>query len=63
MILSDRDDVDYPGSPLQLEMWNVGPLDVKLVEGMAICHLIFETVDGTPEKGYEGRFSFQGAAS
>ncbi len=55
-----KDDDDYPGSPLQLEMWNVGPLDVKLVAGMPICQLIFELVDGTPEKGYEGRFSIQG---
>ena len=45
-----KDDSGYPGSPLQLEMWNVGPLDVKLVEGMRICQLIFELVDGTPEK-------------
>jgi dCTP deaminase len=55
-----KNDADYPGSPLQLEMWNVGPLDVKLVEGMPICQLIFEAVDGTPEKGYEGKFSVQG---
>jgi dCTP deaminase len=55
-----KEDEAYPGSPLQLEMWNCGPLDVKLVEGMAICQLIFELVDGTPEKGYEGRFSVQG---
>jgi dCTP deaminase len=53
-------DPNYPGSPLQLEMWNVGPLDVKLEAGMPICQLIFEVVDGTPEKGYEGRFSIQG---
>lgn len=53
-------DESYPGSPLQLEMWNCGPLDVKLVPGMPICQLIFEVVDGTPEKGYEGRFSVQG---
>lgn len=53
-------DERYPGSPLQLEMWNVGPLDIKLAHGMSICQLIFETVDGTPEKGYDGRFSFQG---
>lgn len=39
---------------------NVGPLDVKFMEGMPICQLIFELVDGTPEKGYEGRFSVQG---
>ena len=55
-----KGDDAYPGSPLQLEMWNVGPLDVKLVEGMRICQLIFELVDGTPEKGYEGKFSIQG---
>jgi dCTP deaminase len=55
-----KDDSSYPGSPLQLEIWNVGPLDVKLEEGMPICQLIFEIVDGTPEKGYEGRFSIQG---
>ena len=55
-----KGDDRYPGSPLQLEMWNCGPLDVKLGEGMPICQLIFELVDGTPEKGYEGRFSIQG---
>ncbi len=57
-----KGDDTYPGSPLQLEIWNVGPLDIKLVEGMPICQLIFEVVDGTPEKGYEGRFSVQGPA-
>lgn len=55
-----KDDDSYPGSPLQLEIWNAGPLDVKLMEGMRICQLIFELVDGTPEKGYEGKFSLQG---
>lgn len=57
-----KDDDTYPGSPLQLEMWNVDPLDVKLVAGMPICQINFELVDGTPEKGYEGRFSLQGPA-
>lgn len=55
-----KDDDDYLGSPLQLEMWNIGPLDIMLMEGMPICQLIVEYVDGTPEKGYEGRFSLQG---
>lgn len=55
-----KDDQNYPGSPLQLEIWNVGPLDVKLETAMPICQLIFELVDGTPEKGYEGKFSIQG---
>ncbi len=58
-----KDDESYPGSPLQLEMWNVGLLNVKLEEGMPICQLIFEIVDGTPEKGYEGKFSIQGPPS
>lgn len=53
-------DADYPGSPLQLEMWNCGPLDIRLIPGMPICQLILEQVDGTPEKGYDGRFSLQG---
>lgn len=55
-----KDDEAYSGSPLQLEIWNVGPLDIKLEAEMPICQLIFEIVDGTPEKGYEGRFSLQG---
>jgi deoxycytidine triphosphate deaminase len=32
------------------------------MEGMPICQIIFEAVDGTPEKGYEGIFSIQGPA-
>jgi dCTP deaminase len=55
-----KDDQSFPGSPLQLEIWNVGPLDIKLEEEMPICQIIFELVDGTPDKGYEGRFSIQG---
>lgn len=57
-----KDDETYPGSPIQLEIWNIGPLDIQLQAGMPICQLIFEIVDGTPEKGYEGRFSIQGPA-
>lgn len=53
-------DDQYPGSQLQLEMWNVGPLEILLLENMPICQLIFEWVDGTPERGYEGRFAIQG---
>lgn len=53
-------DPKYSGSPLQLEMWNVGPLDIKLTAEMPICQLIFELVDGTPDKGYAGRFTVQG---
>jgi dCTP deaminase len=50
----------YAGSPLQLEIWNVGPLEIMLKDGMRICQLIFEIVDGTPDKGYEGQFTIQG---
>ena len=57
------DDPSFLGSPLQLEIWNVGPLDIKLEEGMPLCQLIFEMVDGTPNKGYEERFSIQGPAA
>jgi dCTP deaminase len=58
-----KDDDTYPGSPLQLEIWNVGALDVKLEAEKPVCQLIFEIVDGTPEKGYEGRFSIQGPST
>ena len=50
----------YPGSSIRLEVWNIGPLRIKLEKGMPICQLIFEWVDGTPEKGYAGRFNLQG---
>jgi len=55
-----EDEPDYPGSSIQLEIWNFGPVNVVLQTGMKICQLIFETVDGTPELSYEGRFSIQG---
>ena len=48
------------GLPVQLEMFNLGPLTIQLVRGLPICQLIFEEVHGTPDKGYEGRFSKQG---
>lgn len=51
---------DHPGSPLQLEIWNIGNLTIVLDPGTAICQLIFEEVHGTPEKGYAGTFAIQG---
>jgi dCTP deaminase len=50
----------YEGSPIRLEIWNFGPLHIKLTKGMPICQLIFEEVHGTPEKGYAGQFRLQG---
>ena len=50
---------DSNGNPIQLEIFNVGPLKIRLRKGMAICQLIFEEVHGTPEKGYQGQFSTQ----
>jgi dCTP deaminase len=51
---------DYEGSPIRLEIWNIGPLQIKLTEGMPICQLIFEEVHGTPTQGYGGQFLIQG---
>jgi len=51
---------DYPGIPIQLEIWNAGPLPIRLVKGLRICQLIFEEVHGTPDKGYSGIFAEQG---
>jgi dCTP deaminase len=51
---------NYEGSPIRLEIWNIGPLDIKLTKGMPICQLIFEEVHGTPEQGYSGQHNVQG---
>jgi dCTP deaminase len=50
----------YPGSPIRLEIWNCGSLRIRLTKGLAICQLIFEYVDGTPEEGYAGQHAVQG---
>lgn len=54
------DQPDYPGSSIQLEIWNFGPVTIMLKPGMKICQLIFETVDATPDMGYMGKFAVQG---
>jgi len=46
---------------IRLEMINHGTLPIKLNVGMRICQLIFEATLGTPERGYQGRFSGQTA--
>lgn len=48
------------GSPLRLEIWNIGPLNIRLTKGMPICQIIFEEVHGTPNQPYEGQFRMQG---
>lgn len=48
------------GSPIRLEIWNIGPLRVRLTKGMPICQLIFEEVHGIPESAYQGQFRIQG---
>lgn len=50
----------YAGSPIRLEIWNCGVLRIQLTKGMAICQLIFEYVDGTPDEGYSGQHAVQG---
>lgn len=54
------DDPSFFGNPIQLEIWNAGPLTIKLTKGMKICQLILEEVHGTPNQGYVGRFALQG---
>src|SRR5204862_1089032 len=49
-------DPQHLGSSIRLEIWNIGPFRIKLEKGMPICQLIFEWVDGTPDKGYAGQF-------
>ena len=56
------EDPRHLDSSIRLEIWNIGPFRIKLEKGMPICQLIFEWVDGTPEKGYAGQFSIQGPA-
>jgi dCTP deaminase len=46
---------------IRLELVNHGKLPIRLRTGMRICQLIFETTLGTPDKGYQGQFSGQGA--
>lgn len=46
---------------IRLEMVNHGKIPIRLRPGMRICQLIFEQTLGTPEKGYRGQFSGQGA--
>jgi dCTP deaminase len=55
-------DPTYPGSPIRLEIWNIGPLKVRLKKGMPICQIIFEEVHGIPEKDYagSGQYAVQG---
>ncbi len=53
-------DPGFVGNPIQLEIWNTGPLPVVLRPGLSVCQLIFEWVDGTPEQGYRGQFTLQG---
>jgi dCTP deaminase len=54
---------EFLGNPIQLEIWNTGPVPIVLKPGLPICQLIFEQVDGTPEQGYEGQFATQGPAA
>jgi dCTP deaminase len=44
---------------IQLEMFNHGPMHIKLRPVMAICQLIIETTKGKPEKAYKGQFAGQ----
>jgi dCTP deaminase len=56
----DETRADYPGSSIRLEIWNTGPLGIRLTKGMPICQILFEEVHGVPEEGYAGQFKVQG---
>ncbi len=47
------------GTPIQLEIFNVGPWVVRLDVDMRICQLIFEEVREIPQTGYRGQFGEQ----
>jgi hypothetical protein len=49
------------GTPIQLEIFNLGPWPVKLAVGMRICQMIFEEVHEVPRAGYRGQFNRQKA--
>ena len=53
-------DLTLVGSPLRLEIWNVGVYPIRLQKGMAICQVLFEEVHGTPTNGYSGQYAVQG---
>jgi dCTP deaminase len=53
-------DKGYAGSPLRLEIWNVGVYKIRLTKGMAICQILFEEVHGVPDAAYAGQFAVQG---
>jgi dCTP deaminase len=56
----NEDNPNEHGKKLRLEIWNVGPLQVELVNGMRICQLIVEEVREVPREGYRGQFNLQG---
>ena len=58
-----RDDLTFLGNPIQLEIFNLGPLTIRLTRGLPICQLILEEVHGTPDQGYGGQFSMQGPSA
>ena len=56
----NKNDPNDHGASLRLEIWNVGPLPIRLAKGMRICQLIIEEVREVPNAGYGGDFNLQG---
>jgi dCTP deaminase len=48
---------------IRLEVVNHGFFPIRLKPKMRICQLIFELTFGTPDKGYQGQFQGQSAAT
>jgi len=53
-------DPNFEGSQIRLEIWNIGPLKIRLKKGMPICQILFEEVHGIPEGPYAGQFAILG---
>lgn len=56
----NKNDPKDHGAKLRLEIWNVGPLPIKLAKEMRICQLVIEEVREVPKAGYGGDFNLQG---
>ena len=50
---------NIPTSPIQLEIFNLGPWIIDLRPKMRICQLIFEEVAQVPTRSYRGQFGGQ----
>ncbi|MBY0456809.1 MAG: hypothetical protein K2V38_05695 [Gemmataceae bacterium] len=58
----NENSAEQSGTPLRLEIFNLGPLPLVLTPGMRICQLILEEVREVPSAGLRSAFNLQGPA-